>query len=268
MLGMFERLGVRRAETPEHHHSLIETAKRAHAIRDRVVTDPAHLTHDPAAVLSSAVLEREAARIEGGRAAPFAPWATTEDDAVWMGAIDGDGLAVSYGQSLCWEYGSGCVLPATGILWHNRGIAFSLDPKASNPLEPGRKPVHTLSPALAAFVDGRVLSYGSTGDGQTQVLAQILTRYGAFGMGLADAVDAPRWLLGMRWGAPAATLKVESRFDPSLVRALREFGHDVEELGGSDRDTLGHAGMLVKHRRDGRIEATHDPRADGGALGL
>ncbi|HEX2137417.1 MAG TPA: gamma-glutamyltransferase [Microvirga sp.] len=269
LLGLFERLDVRRGETPEHHHGLIEATKRAYAIRDRVVTDPTRLAQDPAAFLSRALLEREAALIDARRAAPFPLPKPAEGDTIWMGAIDAEGLAVSYIQSLLWEFGSGCVLPATGILWHNRGIAFSLDAKARNPLEPGRKPYHTLNPALAVFEDGRVLAYGTMGgDGQPQVQAQIFTRYAAFGMGLAEAVDAPRWLLGRTWGAPAPTLKLESRFDPSLVGALRERGHEIEELGAPYRDSLGHAGMLVKHPRDGRVEAAHDPRADGGALGL
>jgi gamma-glutamyltranspeptidase/glutathione hydrolase len=186
-----------------------------------------------------------------------------------MGAIDKDGLAVSYIQSLFWEFGSGCVLPSTGILWQNRGRGFSLDPNARNPLEPGRKPFHTLCPALAAFDDGRVLSYGTMGgEAQPQVQAQIFSRYARFGMGLAEAVDAPRWLFGRAWRAPAASLRVEDRFDAGLLRALRERGHPVEELGQPYLDALGHAGMLVKHRRDGRVEAVHDPRADGGALGL
>jgi gamma-glutamyltranspeptidase/glutathione hydrolase len=269
ILGIFERLGVGQGESPEHHHALIEATKRAYAIRDRVVTDPAHLDHDPAAFLAAAALEREAAQIAAGRAAPFPLPKPLDGDTIWMGAIDGKGLAVSYIQSLFWEFGSGCVLPATGILWHNRGIAFSLDPRSRNPLQPGRKPFHTLSPALAAFDDGRVLAYGTMGgDGQPQFLAQIFTRYAAFGMGLAEAVDAPRWLLGRAWGAPRATLKLENRFDPSLIRALKERGHEVEELGVPYRDSLGHTGMVVKHRRDGRVEAVHDPRADGGALGL
>jgi gamma-glutamyltranspeptidase/glutathione hydrolase len=106
------------------------------------------------------------------------------------------------------------------------------------------------------------------GDGQPQFLAQIFTRYATFGMGLAEAIDAPRWLLGKAWRAPAATLKLENRFDPSLVRTLRERGHEVEELGVPYRDSLGHAGMVVKHARNGRVEAAHDPRSDGGALGL
>lgn len=268
ILGMFERLNVSRAETPEHHHGLIEAAKRAFAIRDRVVTDPRELTRNPADFLEPAALEREAALIGARRAAPYPP-RSADGDTIWMGCIDKDGLAVSYIQSVYWAFGSGCVLPATGIHWHNRGLGFSLYPKGRNPLEPGRKPFHTLNPGLAVFNDGRVLSYGTMGgEGQPQILGQIFTRYADFGMSLADAVDAPRWLFGKSWGASSPSLKVEDRFDPSLLRALVSFGHPVQELGKAYADALGHAGMLVKHPRNGRVEAVHDPRSDGGALGL
>jgi gamma-glutamyltranspeptidase/glutathione hydrolase len=268
ILGMFERLNVSRAETPEHHHGLIEAAKRAFAIRDRVVSDPREVTHNLFDLLTPRVFERETARIEARRAAPYPP-RPAEGDTIWMGCIDKDGLAVSYIQSVYWAFGSGCVLPATGIHWHNRGLGFSLDPKSRNPLEPGRKPFHTLNPGLAVFNDGRVLSYGTMGgEGQPQILGQIFTRYADFGMSLADAVDAPRWLFGKSWGAPSATLKAEDRFDPSLLRALSSFGHPIQELGKPYADALGHAGMLVKHPRNGRVEAVHDPRSDGGSLGL
>jgi gamma-glutamyltranspeptidase/glutathione hydrolase len=268
ILGIFQRLGIKRGETPEHHHGLIEAAKRAFAIRDRVVTDPRDITEDPAALLTSKVFEREAAMIEARRAAPYPP-RPAEGDTVWMGCIDKDGLAVSYIQSVYWAFGSGCVLPATGIHWHNRGLGFSLDPKSIRPLEPGRKPFHTLNPAMAVFDDGRVLSFGTMGgEGQPQILAQIFTRYADFGMGLADAVDAPRWLFGKSWKAPSATLKMEDRFDPGTLRALSSYGHPVEELGKPYADLMGHAGMLVRHPRNGRVEAAHDPRSDGEALGL
>jgi oxamate amidohydrolase len=267
ILGIFERLGVTRGETVEHHHGLIEAVKRAFAIRDKVVTDPARLAHDPAGFLTPNVFEREKERIDMKRAAPF-PLPPSAGDTVWMGAIDRDGLAVSYIQSIYWEWGSGVVLPRTGIHWQNRGASFSLDPQARNPLEPGRKPFHTLIPALAAFDDGRVVCYGAMGgDGQPQFQAQILSRY-RFGMGVADAVDAPRWLLGRTWAAPTTTLKIESRFDASLIVALARLGQEVEEIGAPYSDNLGHAGMLVKHPRDGRVEAAHDPRSDGGAAGL
>jgi gamma-glutamyltranspeptidase/glutathione hydrolase len=266
ILGIYERLGARRTDTVEHHHALVESVKRAFAIRDRVVTDPERLRHDPAAFLTPQVFEREAAKVDMRRAAPF-PLPRSEGDTIWMGAIDRNGLAVSYIQSLYWEWGSGCVLPRTGVHWQNRGASFSLDPNAVNPLESGRKPFHTLIPALAAFDDGRVMAYGSMGgDGQPQFQAQILCRY-LDGLGVAGAVDAPRWLLGRTWGQTSTTLKTESRFDAAILEGLARMGHEVEELGVPYAETCGHAGMLVKHPRDGRVEAAHDPRSDGGAAG-
>jgi oxamate amidohydrolase len=267
ILGIRERLASGRVDSVEHHHALIESVKRAFAIRDRVVTDPDGLRHKVEDFLTPKVFEREAARIDMRRAARF-PLAPAEGDTVWMGAIDGDGLAVSYIQSLYWEWGSGCVLPGTGIIWQNRGASFSLDHAAGNPLEPGRKPFHTLIPALAALDDGRVVSYGSMGgDGQPQFQAQVLTRY-LGGMGAADAVDGPRWLLGRTWGQTSTTLKMESRFDAAIMEGLARMGHEVEELGVPYFETCGHAGMLVKHPRNGRVEAAHDPRSDGGAAGI
>ena len=268
ILGIYERLGVTGRESVRHHHGLIEATKRAFRIRDRVVTDFDHLRHDPASFLTPAVFEREAAAIDMSRAAPVGG-PPSAGDTVWMGAIDRNGLAVSFIQSIYWEWGSACVLPRTGILWQNRGASFSLDPDAVNPLEPGRRPFHTLNPALAVFADGRVMPYGAMGgDGQPQFQAQIFTRYADLGEPLFPAVDAPRWLLGRTWGSASTSLKVESRFDPAILEGLARLGHEIEEVGQPYSDTLGHAGMLVKHPRDGRVEATHDPRSDGAALGL
>ena len=101
-----------------------------------------------------------------------------EGDTVWMGAADGSGLVVSYIQSLYWEFGSGCVLPATGVLMQNRGASFSLDRHALNALAPGRLPFHTLNPALAVLADGRVMAYGAMGgDGQPQTQAMVFARH-------------------------------------------------------------------------------------------
>ena len=268
ILGIYERLGIVGPEGVAHHHGLIEATKRAFLIRDRVVTDYGRLDHDPALFLTPEVYEREAAEIDMRRAAAF-PSPAGGGDTVWMGAIDGTGLTVSFIQSLYWEWGSGCVLPRTGIVLQNRGASFSLDPEARNPLEPGRRPFHTLNPALASFRDGRVMAYGAMGgDGQPQFQAQIFTRYADLGESVAQTIDAPRWLLGRTWGSSSTSLKMESRFDPSIMAGLSRLGHDVEEIGAAYSDGLGHAGMLIKHPRDGRVEAMHDPRSDGGAEGL
>ncbi|GJD62566.1 gamma-glutamyltransferase family protein [Methylobacterium frigidaeris] len=269
ILGLYERLGSIRPETAAHYHGLIEATKRAFRIRDAVVTDFDRLRHDPARFLTPERLEAEAAAIRMDRASPYPVRPVGDGDTVWMGAIDQDGVAVSYIQSVYWEFGSGLVLPRTGLTWQNRGVAFSLDQSAVNPLEPGRRPFHTLNPALAVLADGRVLSYGSMGgDGQPQFQAQVFTRYAQYGMGVAEAVDAPRFLFGRTWGAESMTVKVEDRFDSSCIAALARMGHEVEELGGSYIDSLGHAGLLVRHPGNGRVEATHDPRSDGGAAGV
>ncbi len=265
-LGLFERLGVKRAETFEHIHGLVEASKRALALRDAACVDFDMKRPDPASFLSPGFLDREAADIDMNRAAAW-PLPPEEGDTIWMGAIDANGLAVSYIQSLFWEYGSGCVLPATGILLQNRGVSFSLDPTHPNALAPGKKPMHTLNAPLCDFSDGRVMSYGSMGgDGQPQFQAQIFSRY-MFGEGVAGAIDAPRFRFDKRWGAPRATLKLETRFDPSIVSRLENAGHEIEMTADSYGDQFGHAGMLLRHR-DGRVEAAHDPRSDGGAEGI
>lgn len=268
ILGIAGRLGLDGREGPRRHHGLIEATKRAFRIRDRIVTDHARLARDPQLSLTPEVFEREAAAIDMGRAAPW-PGPADSGDTIWMGAIDAQGLAVSFIQSVYWEWGSGCVLPRTGILLQNRGASFSLDPAAVNPLEPGRRPFHTLNPALASFDDGRVMVYGSMGgDGQPQFQAQIFTRHVDLGETVAAAVDAPRWLLGRTWGSTSTSLKLESRFDPDIAEGLARLGHDVEIVPEPYSDGLGHAGMIVKHPGDGRVEAMHDPRSDGGAEGL
>ena len=185
-----------------------------------------------------------------------------------MCAVDADGLAVSFIQSLYWEWGSGVVLPATGICWQNRGISFSLDPASPNPLMPGRKPFHTLNPALARFNDGRVMPYGSMGgDGQPQFQSAVFTRHARFGMELGDAIDAPRWRLGRTWGRDNVGVTLESRFDPDLVTALERAGHAVFPLKEDYSDSLGHAGAIVR-RADGRLFGASDPRSDGAAVAV
>lgn len=266
VLGLFERLGVKRPETFEHVHGLVECVKKALAVRNRIIADPARMTGDPADFLEPAWLEREAGGIGARASAPPAIGST--GDTVWMGAIDRDGLAVSYIQSVFWDFGSGVVLPRTGVLMQNRGMAFSLDPRSIRALAPGRKPFHTLNPALALFDDGRVMPYGTMGgDSQSQFLAQLFSRY-RLGMGLADAIDAPRFRLGQAPADDGVVLRLEPRFDDGVVRALSRAGHQLVISDAPWSDDFGHSGALVRHARNGRIEAMHDPRADGGALGL
>jgi gamma-glutamyltranspeptidase/glutathione hydrolase len=179
-----------------------------------------------------------------------------------MGAADADGCMVSYIQSVYWEFGSGVVLEDSGVNWQNRGASFSLDAKSHVMIAPGRKPFHTLNPALARLSDGREMVYGNMGgDGQPQSQAAVFSRHAMFGEDLQQAVSAPRWLLGRTWGQMSVGLKLENRFDASLVDGLRAAGHDLE-LVDAYSDLVGHAGALVRDA-GGVIAGAADPRSDG-----
>jgi gamma-glutamyltranspeptidase/glutathione hydrolase len=192
------------------------------------------------------------------------PWPVPSQggDTVWLGVIDGEGRAVSLNQSIYWEFGSGVVLQDTGVLWQNRGTSFSLSENALNVLRPGRKPFHTLNPAMARLADGRLMVYGTMGgEGQPQTQATVFARHVLYGQELQAAVTAPRWLLGRTWGATSTNLKLESRFDPPVIDALRKAGHDVEVVAPFT-DMMGHAGGIVRHP-SGVLEGAADPRGDG-----
>ena len=266
ILGLYERLRIDAPDSFDYVHGLVEATKQAFRVRDNHVSDPAYMTKDPVAFLAPDALDGMAADIDRARAAPW-PNASSAGDTVWLGAIDAEGGAVSFIQSLYWEFGSGVVLPETGITWQNRGTSFSLDADHHNCLKPLRRPLHTIQPPLALLSDGRVMSYGAMGgEGQPQTQAMVFSRHVLHGQDLQAAVTAPRWLLGRTWGSAATSLRMENRFPPELTDALRAAGHPVEVLGPFE-EIMGHAGALV-HHPNGLIEAAWDPRSDGAANGV
>ncbi|SHM46592.1 gamma-glutamyltransferase family protein [Roseibium suaedae] len=264
ILGLYDRLTVNGREGYDLVHGLVEATKRAFIVRDRIVTDPMHAPEPVSSFLLPEWLDAEAHRIDMKRALPW-PHVAKDGDTIWMGAVDRKGVSVSFIQSVYWEFGSGCVLPRTGITWQNRGASFSLHPEHLNALAPGRLPFHTLNPAMARLSDGRTVTYGTMGgEGQPQTQAAIFARHVLNRMPVGEAIDAPRWLLGRTWGDAATALRLESRFDPDLVRALERAGHEVVQISEGYSDTMGHAGMIVRNPFGG-LEGAHDPRADGGA---
>jgi gamma-glutamyltranspeptidase/glutathione hydrolase len=263
ILAILDALHVERADPQgaRYVHLCVEAVKQAFAVRDRHVTDPAYMKVEAQSLLDPARIAQAAARIDARKAAP---WGTGRGpaDTIWMGAIDAQGRAVSFIQSLYHEYGSGVVLRGSGVNWQNRGCSFSLDERALNVLKPGRKPFHTLNPALALLSDGRTMAYGNMGgDGQPQTQSAVFTRVVLFGMTPAQAIAAPRWLLGRTWGQTSDSLKLESRFPAAVVEELRGMGHEIEMLADYD-EVAGHAGALVRSR-DGFVEGGSDPRSDG-----
>lgn len=264
ILGILDRLNISQygPESAEYIHLVVEATKQAFAIRDSHITDLDHMDADPQSFLTSVHLDQLAGNV---RLDAVLPWGQGKGpaDTVWMGVIDGEGRAVSFIQSIYHEYGSGLVLPETGINWQNRGCSFSLDLQHINALRPRKKPFHTLNPALARLNDGRTMVYGTMGgDGQPQTQAAIFTRYAIFGETMQRAITAPRWLLGRTWGEDTDSLKLESRFPAETRRKLEALGHDVEMLEDFD-ELVGHASGIARYS-NGILEGGSDPRSDGG----
>ncbi|MCR0998750.1 oxamate amidohydrolase [Serratia rubidaea] len=266
ILGISDRLAMAEADETETVHRLVEATKLAFGLRDAHITDPACLAGDSQALLEPAALQALAARVDERRAAPWGA-GKGPGDTVWMGVIDNSGLAVSFIQSIYHEFGSGVVLPDSGIVWQNRGAAFSLDPAHLLALAPGKQPFHTLNPAAARLHDGRVMVYGSMGgDGQPQTQAALFTRYVLQNAPLQESISRPRWLLGRTWGQSSESLKLEGRFAPETIARLRALGHEVEVLADFT-EAMGHAGAIVRHP-DGLLEGAFDPRSNGSAAGF
>lgn len=270
ILALADRLDLGSESSFAHVHGLVEATKQAFLWRDLHCGDPAYMAADPRALLHDAkTLDAMAARIDPAKALPW-PQPSQQGDTVWFGAADKDGMVVSVIQSTYFEFGSGLVLPRTGITWQNRGSSFRLAETGWNALKPGRKPFHTLNPAMAIFDDGRVMSYGTMGgEGQPQTQGAVFTRYARMGTGLAQAVAAPRWLLGRTWGEDSTSLKIEEGFASALYDALAAAEHKVERVPGNN-SMMGHAGAIVmgQDATGPWFEGASDPRCDGRAAGL
>ena len=220
--------------------------------RDRWLAD-APAGDEPWAEQGAATLIAQASRLvpqgrhRGSRAA---------GDTVAVVAIDSDGLAVSLIQSVFHSFGSGVLDPVTGVLLHNRGASFSLDPEHRAALTPGRRPPHTLLPAIVRGPQGTVALGTMGGLAQAQVLTQVLLQLAA-GKSPAAAVASPRWTLGSI-EAGGDVLQLEPGLSSSARESLRESGWPVTELSPIN-DEVGHA-QVVSYNAAGVLTSGSDPR--------
>ena len=264
ILAIYDQL-VSHAETElDHMHLLVEATKQAFIIRDKLITDEADLAQPLQNLLSEKVINECVAQISLDKAQPW-PHPAKVGDTVWMGATDQYGTMVSFIQSIYWEYGSGVLLPSTGVLWNIRAQSFSLDANHHNVLAPNKKPFHTLNPAYAELKDGRRMVYGTMGgEGQPQTQACLFSRFVYQGESLADAIAKPRWLLGRTWGDSANNLRLEQSLYDKYAEQLSQLGHDVTAVLNNN-ELMGHAGAIVSAVK-GHACASSDPRSDGNSL--
>ncbi|MDX1343355.1 MAG: gamma-glutamyltransferase [Reinekea sp.] len=262
ILSMIEQ---RRAEVhtdAQWMHLIVEATKQSFADRGRILADLAHVPPDYHRALTSERLVEKARHIDMQRAKPW-PFTSEHGDTVWMGARDSHGQLVSFIQSIYWEFGSAVVIDGAGFVWNNRGISFSLEPADINCLGAGKKPRHTLNPAMALFDDGRRLSYGTMGgEGQPQTQATVFSRYVWQKKSLQQAIAEGRWLLGRTWGDSSHDLKVEQNIADELGEQLTALGHKWQPVPAVN-EMMGHAGAIADNVVE--LDAATDPRSDGKA---
>ncbi|WP_415845864.1 gamma-glutamyltransferase family protein [Stutzerimonas zhaodongensis] len=248
-----------------YYHYLVESIKQGLLRRNRELHDPRSSDWDYAASLSEANIAGYAERVDGQRAAPWAE-SGRPADTVWMAATDAEGRTACLIQSLFHDFGSGCILGDTGVLWQNRAAGFNADPGHPNAWAPGKRPAHTLNPSCYLADNGRRLFFGTQGgDGQPQTQMVLATQLVDFARPIDQALRTPRFLLGRSFFDSTDNLKLEADIEPSVIRTLEDMGHEVEIIPSLSPYT-GQAGAIAIET-DGRRFAMHDPRGQGNSLG-
>jgi gamma-glutamyltranspeptidase len=240
---------------------LAEVFAAASADRDRHNADPRFARVPVGTLLDEGHIASLCDQVRSG---PVDVGRRRAGDTIALAAADGDGRAVSLIQSLSSGFGSGILEPSTGIICHNRGQSFSLDPESPNVLAGAKRPAHTLMPVLAYRDERLVAATGSMGGGgQPQINFQVLVRSFDLGMDPEAAVSAPRWLMGGMDLHPGRSIELEPGVPAWVREALERAGFALTLLGELD-DGVGHA-QLLRVAEDGTLVAATDPRADGEA---
>ncbi len=257
-----------RTDPALYYHTLIEATKIAFADRNRYIADPAFAKLPVKELISKEYAARRRALIDPNKAidSPAHGDIKMGSDTTYFTVVDKDRTAVSFINSLFNSFGSGIVAGDTGIMLHNRGTGFSLDPSHPNRLEPGKRPFHTLIPAMV-FHDGKLwMSYGVMGgDIQAQGHAQVLVNLVDRGMNLQQAIDAPR----IRYISGRGVMFEES-LGPDVIAALIQRGHErvFPPAGIKHRALMGGGQAIMIDPDTGALSGASDPRKDGLALGM
>ena len=253
------------AERDRFYHTLIEATKLAFADRNRYIADPAFAKVPVTQLLSKEYAAGRRALIDPTRAldSPAPGEINVGSDTTYFSVVDKDGNAVSFINSLFDSFGSGIVAGDTGIVLQNRGSGFSLDPKHPNHLEPGKRPFHTIIPAMVFKGDKLFMSFGVMGGAiQPQGHVQVLVNIIDLGMGLQQAIDAPRF----RYTNGRSVL-LEDEIPASVIERLIERGHVRGTPPGVLRSSMGGGQAIMIDPASGTLMGASDPRKDGCALG-
>ena len=258
-------IGAMGAQSADRHHHLIESARLALTDGMYHITDPAEMRVDTDMLISKWYAQERREQIRSKRAMEDVPLGVrrTDGDTVYITCVDGEGNACSLINSVFSDFGTGLVVPGTGIALHSRGASFSLDPTHPNVLAPKKRPFHTLIPGMATR-DGELwLSYGVMGtvqqaQGQIQVLSNMID----FGMSPQEALDAPRFSYRPLEGE----VGLEPRIPADVVDELWERGHRII-VTDSHPLYFGGGQVIARDAESRALTGGSEPRNDGCAVG-
>lgn len=269
LLNILEGIDIKsmRAQPERYYHTLIEATKIAFADRNRYIADPAFSKVPVKELLSKEYAERRRALIDRQKAIDVPAYGEirTGNDTTYFSVIDKDRNAVSFINSIFFNFGSAVVAGDTGIVLQNRGAGFSLEPGHPNQYAPGKRPFHTIIPAMV-FRDGKLLmSYGVMGgDIQPQGHAQVLVNLIDRGLNLQEAIDAPR----VRY-ISGRSVMMEDDLTPTVIDGLIKRGHErsLPPAGAMHRTFMGGGQAIMIDPTTGALLGASDKRKDGLALG-
>lgn len=256
-LNILKHFDLEQMSEEERIHVEMEAMKLAFADGKHYIADPACMQAAAQELLTEEYGIRRAGLI-GGEALFPEPGDPCCKGTVYLCTADGDGNMVSYIQSNYCGFGSGIVVPGTGIALHDRGANFSLDPSSVNVLMPGKRPYHTIIPGFLSKDGKAVGPFGVMGafmqpQGHVQVLVNMLDKH----MNPQAALDAPRW----QWTGEKK-IEMESFWTEEIIEAMKRRGHEVtvtEEPAGFGR------GQIILRGENGSLAGGTEPRADGSA---
>lgn len=244
-------------------HCQIEAMKLAFADAHRYVADPAHMDVSTEQLLDKGYLAERAKLIDMKRASAPTFGELPKGGTVYLTAADSDGMMVSMIQSNYHGFGSGIVIPDTGISLQNRGAGFSLQPGHPNEIGPGKRPFHTIIPAFLTQKNGEpLMSFGVMGGPmQPQGHAQMVIRTQDYGQNPQTASDAPRWQVMKN-----ASVALDDGYGQAIRQGLMDRGHVIHETKLDPAFSMGGAQLIQKV--EGGYIAGSDHRKDGMAIGF
>ncbi len=246
-------------------HLQIEAMKLAFTDAHRYIADPAFMDIDTETLLDDAYLCGRAALIDPDHAQDFGHGQPKPGGTVLLTTADDEGNMVTWIQSNYMGFGSGLVVPGTGIALQNRGHCFSTEAGHPNQIAPGKRPYHTIIPGFVTRADGRgietpIMAFGVMGGFmQPQGHVQVIVRMADYGQNPQAALDAPRWRIDA-----GKKVALEPGYGEHVTEELKAMGHELTVA--SMKGTPFGRGQCIYRLEDGYLAAS-DPRADGQAVG-